>query len=118
MPREFGRNKRVADLVQRELADVVQREQFDTGLTLLTLSYVDVSPDLSYAKVFVTCLDTKKSKDEVINTLNNFAGQFRHHLSKTLTLRIVPKLKFFYDESVERGTYINALINSLNKENE
>jgi ribosome-binding factor A len=52
------------------------------------------------------------------NTLNNFAGQFRHHLSKTLTLRIVPKLKFFYDESVERGTYINALINSLNKENE
>jgi ribosome-binding factor A len=51
MPREFGRNKRVADLVQRELADVVQREQFDTGLTLLTLSYVDVSPDLSYAKV-------------------------------------------------------------------
>ncbi|MGY8814178.1 MAG: 30S ribosome-binding factor RbfA [Gammaproteobacteria bacterium] len=118
MPREFGRNKRVADLIQRELADVVQRGQYDTGVTLLTLSYVDVSPDLSYAKVFVTCLDTNKSKDEVVNRLNNIAGKFRHHLSKTLALRIVPKLKFYYDESVERGTYINALINSLNKGSE
>jgi ribosome-binding factor A len=113
VPREFGRNKRVADLVQRELSDLIQREQSDTGIVLLTVSYVDVSSDLSFAKVFVTCLDPNKNKDEVIAILNNYAGHFRHGLSKRLSLRIVPRLKFYYDESVERGTYLNALINSL-----
>ena len=118
MPREYGRNKRVADLVQRELAEIIQREQTDTGIQLVTVSYVDVSPDLSHAKVFVTCLDTNKSKHEVIEILNKFAGHFRHFLSKRLTLRIVPRIKFYYDESVERGTYLSALIDSLNKDKE
>ena len=116
MPREYGRNKRVGDLVQKELANIIQREQTDTGISLITVAFVDVSPDLSYAKVFVTCLDPNKSKAEVVTTLNKISGHFRHLLSKKLSLRIVPRLKFFYDESIERGTYLNALINSLHKD--
>src|SRR5687768_16449550 len=103
MPREYGRNKRVADLVQRELAGMVQREQSTApGLQLVTISYVDVSPDLSFAKVFVTSMGEASSKQEVVDSLNELAGHFRHLLSKKLSLRIVPKLKFFYDHSVER----------------
>jgi ribosome-binding factor A len=115
MPREYGRNKRVADLVQRELADMIPREETDTGIALLTVSYVDVSPDLSFARVYVTCMDSSKSRDEVVDTLNEFAGHFRHQLSKKLALRIVPRLKFVYDESIERGVHLNALIDSLSK---
>jgi ribosome-binding factor A len=115
MPKEYGRNKRVADVVQRELAEIIQREQTDTGIVLVTVSFVDVSPDLSYAKVFITSLDTKMSRHEVVDTLNKFASHFRHLLSKKLALRTVPRLKFYYDESIERGTHLNALINSLNK---
>lgn len=112
MPREFGRSKRVADQIQRELAEIIQRERTDTGLQLVTVSYVDLSPDLKYAKVFVTSLDTRE-RNEVIDILNDFAGHFRHLLSSRLTMRGVPRLKFFYDESIERGTHISALINSL-----
>ena len=113
MPRDFGRNKRVADLVQRELADIIQREQTDTGLHLVTVSYVDVSPDLSNAKIFITCMDSNRNKAEVIDILNEFASHFRHLLSKKLTLRTVPRIKFYYDESIERGSHISALIDSI-----
>jgi ribosome-binding factor A len=117
MPRDFGRNKRIADLVQRELADIIQRERTDTGLQLVTISYVDVSPDLTYAKIFITCLDTNRQKVEVVEILNEFAGHFRHLLSKKLTLRSVPRIKFFYDESIERGSHISTLIDALKLDN-
>lgn len=113
MPREFGRNKRVADLVQRELAGMIQREQDVPGLQLVTVSAVDISPDLSNAKIFVTSLEQSADRSRLIDTLNGLAGHFRHLLSKKLSLRIVPKLKFVYDHSVERGTYMSALIDSL-----
>ena len=112
MPKEFGRNKRVADQIQREIAEIIQREQSDTGLQLVTVSYVDLSPDLKYAKVFVTSLDARE-RSEVIDILNDFAGHFRHLLSRRLTMRSVPRLKFLYDDSIERGTHISALIDSL-----
>ena len=56
MPREYGRNRRVADLVQRELAVCIQREMSDTALKFITVSDVDVSPDLVNARVYVTSL--------------------------------------------------------------
>jgi ribosome-binding factor A len=94
MPREFGRNKRVGDQVQRELAVMIQREQTLPGLHLVTVSSVEVSPDLVNAKVFVTSLDADADKQQVVDALNELAGHFRHLLSKKLTLRIVPRLKF------------------------
>ena len=115
MPREYGRNKRVADLVQRELAEIIPREETDTGVILVTISHVDVSPDLSFAKIYITCLDTAKSRTEVVDILNEFAGVFRRQLAKRLKLRIVPRIKFLYDESIERGARMEALIDSLHK---
>lgn len=113
MPREFARNKRVADQVQRELAVLLQREQVRTGLELVTVSMVDLSPDLSFAKVYVTSLDAGPGRREVVDTLNEFSGHFRRLLSKKLTMRGVPRLKFYYDESIERGNRVAALIDSL-----
>ncbi len=115
MPREFGRNKRVADLVQRELAGIIQHEQTDTGIDLVTISYVDISPDLKNAKIYFTSLDASNTRDDITGRLNSFAGHFRHLLAQNLTMKIVPKLKFIYDESIERGTHLNALLDSLVK---
>ncbi len=113
MPKEFGRNMRVADQVQRELAVMIQREQGVPGLSLVTVSSVDLSRDLLNAKVFVTSLGTHLGKDDVVAILNDMAGHFRHLLSKKLTMRTVPRLAFVYDHSVERGTYLSALIDSV-----
>lgn len=114
MPREYGRNTRVADQIQRELALILQREQMSTGLMLVTVSAVDLSPDLKNAKVFFTSLDPGRSHTEVTDILNEHAGHFRHLLSRLLSTRTVPRLKFVYDESVERGTRLNSLIDTLN----
>jgi ribosome-binding factor A len=115
MPKEYGRNKRVADQIQRELAAIIQKEQADTGINFVTVSYVDVSPDLKNAKIYITSMDVNQSRDDITDTLNSFAGHFRYLLAKKLTMKIVPKLKFIYDESIERGTHLNALLDSLVK---
>ena len=116
MPREFGRNKRVADLVQREVAVYVQRDQSNPIINFVTISAVDVSPDLTNAKIYVTSLADTADRKQIIKVLNEQSGYYRHLLSKKLTLRSVPSLKFYFDYSVERAVHLSALIDSLNAE--
>ncbi|MEJ2761275.1 MAG: 30S ribosome-binding factor RbfA [Gammaproteobacteria bacterium] len=118
MPREYGRNRRVADLVQRELAVCIQREMSDTPLKFVTVSGVDVSPDLKNARVYVTSLEDNLDKDRVVADLNERAGHYRHHLSKKLSLRSVPRLTFVFDYSVERGRRLTDLIDAVSKHDE
>lgn len=115
MPKEYGRNRRVADLLQRELAVLIQRESTDTRLGMITVSTVDVSPDLKNAKVYITSLAAELDNQEVAAELNERAAHFRHELAKNLVLRGVPKLLFVFDTSIERGSHLSALIESVNK---
>ena len=113
MPKEFSRNRRVSDLVQRDLATLIQREMDSRQFGLITVSMVDVSPDLLNAKVFVTSLHDDTSKDAMVHALNNRAGHFRHELAKNSPLRTTPKLTFVFDGSVEHGSRLSALIDSV-----
>ena len=113
MPNEFSRARRVADLVQRELAVLIQRELNEPRLGLVTVSATEISDDLAYAKVYVTSLGNEADTKEVLETLNNAAGLFRRRLAQRLSLRIVPKLRFFFDESVGRGRRLSALIDEV-----
>lgn len=113
MAKEFSRSRRVADLIQRELASLIQRDIQDHALGMVTVSTVDVSPDLKNAKVFFTCIGNTASVEDVVIRLNEHIGQFRHELSKSLILRSVPKLKFAYDYSLDRANKLTSLIDSL-----
>jgi len=113
MPKEFGRNRRVADLIQRELATLIQREMDARQFGLITVSAVDVSPDLLHAKVFVTSLRDDADKDALLGVLNERAGHFRHELAQSSTLRTTPKLHFIFDSSIEYGSRLSALIDSV-----
>ena len=113
MPREFGRNRRVSDLVQRQLAPLIQKEPDVARIGLITISSVDVSADLLNATVFVTNLDDGVDRDEMILVLNEKAGQFRHELAQNSPLRKTPRLTFSFDSSVEYGSKLSALIDSL-----
>ncbi len=113
MAKEYSRNRRVGDLVQRELAVLVQRYTSDKNMGIVTISATDVSPDLKNAKIFVTCLGNKIDKDLIITALNENAGQFRHALSKLLVLRVTPKLCFKFDHALERANKMTSLIDSL-----
>ena len=113
MSKEFGRNRRVADLIQRELATLIQREMNSRRFGLITVSIVNVSPDLLNAKVFVTSLGEDADKGDMVDALNARAAHFRHELAKNSPLRTTPKLNFVFDASIEHGTRLSALIESV-----
>jgi ribosome-binding factor A len=118
MPRQFSRSRRVEDLVQRELALLIQKELSDAHLGLITVSGVNISPDLKNAKIYVTSLGDGIEVSQVVKTLNGMSSHFRHELAKVLTLRIVPKLAFEFDSSIERARRLTTLIDSLHRPDE
>jgi ribosome-binding factor A len=107
-----GRPQKVADLIQRELSDLLRREVRDPHVGMVTLTSVDVSPDLSHAKVFFTLLNTEK-KDDTSRALRRAAGFLRSQLAHRLKMYTTPELRFVYDESVERGDRLSQLIDSV-----
>jgi ribosome-binding factor A len=110
MAKEYSRALRVADLLQRELANVIQNELQDPELGMVTISGVRVSRDLAYAHVYVTVMKNRRELAAVVQTLNESAGHLRHMLAGHVVLRSVPRLKFSYDESIVRGNQLSALI--------
>lgn len=112
MPKEYSRADRVADAIQRELAQLIRDEMRDPRIGLVNITAVDVSRDMSMAKVYVNFVAPKDDAEatEAIGVFNHAAGFLRTLLSKVLSLRMVPKLRFYYDASGERGQKLSALI--------
>lgn len=112
--REFGRALRVADFVRDELAQIMQRHMRDPRVGLVSVNDVTVSKDLSYAEIYVSSVDTASAeeRDELISVLNKAAGFFRSELAKRHSMRTTPKPRFHYDELVEKGPALEALIES------
>jgi ribosome-binding factor A len=111
MPKEFSRMQRLGAQIQRELAPLV-RERLDLpGSRLLTISEVQVTPDLSLARVFVSSLDEDGQRlGEVMAALKAMSGELRHVLARRLTVRTIPRLDFSMDEAAQRGARLTALI--------
>ncbi len=112
MMKEHGRSQRVAGQLQRELAIIIQSELKDPRLGLVTVSSVDVSKDLSHARVYFTLLGDDLDRDRAVGILNKAGGFMRHLVGQRMRLRIIPQLRFIYDTSVERGTSLSELIDS------
>jgi ribosome-binding factor A len=110
MAREFSRTRRVADQIQRELAEIIQMELGDPRLGMITVTAVEVSPEYERARVFFTVLGNQGDIKTTTNILNQAAGYMRSQLAKRIKLRITPVLTFVYDESLEKGRRMDALI--------
>jgi ribosome-binding factor A len=112
MAREFSRTSRVADHLQRELAGLIQREVRDPRIGMVSITGVDVSRDMGYAKVYYTVLsaDDSDNVEEVTAVLNKAAGFLRSQLARDSAMRSVPQLRFYFDSSVGRGRYLEDLI--------
>ena len=112
MAKEFGRNQRMGEVLQRELAVILQQEVKDPRLDMITVSDVDVSSDLSYAKVYVTIFNAK-GEDRIaenIKVLNKMSGFLRSLLGKRIKARTVPQLKFIYDNTIIEGNRLAKII--------
>ena len=113
MKKGQGRPQKLGDQIQREISDLVQRELRDPRVGMITITSVDVSPDLSHAKVFFTLFE-KEKLTETLRGLQRAAGYLRSQLSKRIKLYTTPELRFVYDESVERGDHLSRLIDQAN----
>ena len=111
MPRDFNRSERVAGTLRRELAQLIQMEVKDPEVGFIGVSDVEVSRDISHAKVFITVFEADKAVSS-IKALNKAAGFLRQRLGQQMRIRSVPELHFEHDASVETGQRMDNLIDA------
>jgi ribosome-binding factor A len=117
MAKAFNRSSRVGHELQKEIAIILQREIKDPRLGMVTVSGVDISRDLAYAKVFVTFLNDEDPEivEQGLQVLNDAKGYIRTLIGKAMRLRIIPEIKFFYDESLVKGMQMSTLVSDVIK---
>ncbi|MBK5144280.1 30S ribosome-binding factor RbfA [Budviciaceae bacterium BWR-B9] len=117
MAREFSRTQRVSQEMQKEIAIILQREVKDPRIGMATVSGVELSRDLAYAKVFVTFLNDN-DEDAIaggLKALHDASGFIRSLLGKAMRLRVIPELTFAYDNSLVEGMRMSNLVTSVVK---
>jgi len=110
MAKDPSRLGRIADQIQRDLADLIRSELKDPRVRMITLTGVEVSNDYRHAKIFFTNLGGPEVVSQTQQGLQRASGFLRSQLAGGLMLRIVPELHFVHDESVERGVRLSKLI--------
>ena len=121
MAQDFKRTDRIAEQMQRDLAELIRTSLKDPRIGMITVNSVDVARDLGYAEVYVTLLtveDLDADSDQVkltIKILNGAAGFLRTELGRMIKLRKIPQLRFHFDASVRRGRQLDQLISKARK---
>lgn len=108
-----SRQQRVADQIQKELANFIRLELKDPRLKMVTVSGVNVSRDFSCADVYVTFMSVEDDADvkELLQILNRASGFLRKLLGQAIKIRVTPSLRFHYDKTLVQGMQLNSLIN-------
>lgn len=113
MAKGFSRARRVGEQLKRELAQLIRSEMdSDARMKLVSITAVDVSRDLAYAKVYVTLIGDAEDRPEILKRLNQAVPMLRGALGRLLRIRAIPHLIFHYDESVEHGAKLSELIDT------
>ena len=110
MPREFSRNQRLGNQVLRSLSELLRNEVKDPSLDSVSLTAVDLSRDLSVARVYFSLLDPNGDPEPVSFGLERAAGFLRGKLGRAIKVRHVPELRFVHDDSAEQAMKISELI--------
>ena len=109
------RIERLNDAIQEEISMILMTEIKDEDIKFVTITGVETTQDLSFAKVYFTVLDDT-NKQSTLEALNKAASFIRGELSKRIEIRHTPELKFIYDTSIEYGNHIEKIIEQINEE--
>lgn len=111
------RAERVSDEIRRRLTDLISRELKDPRVSFLSsITRVEMSPDLRYAKIYISVMGTPEEQKETITALKHAAGFLRHELGADLRLRHTPELSFVLDHSLEIGDRVLRIIQEVARE--
>lgn len=113
-----GRARRLAELVKEEIAQMLQRGLKDPRIGFVSVTGVEVSPDLGHIKVYLSPYGDEEAKRQTMAGLESARGFIRSELGQCLRLRHTPELELIADDSIERGARIIALLNEINKDRE
>lgn len=105
---------RLGHILTEEISKIINEEVKDEDISFVTITAVDISSDLSYAKVYFTNL-VDKDRDKVTKALNKASSFIRGKLFDTVEIRKMPELTFIYDESIDYGNKIEKIIDNINK---
>ena len=109
---------RVGEQIKKELSQILQTELKDPRIGFITVTGVEVTSDLSQAKVYLSVLGNDEQKEETLAALSRGQGFIRNELGKRIRLRHTPELVFKFDTSIEYGSRIEALLKQLNREDD
>ncbi|AYN24693.1 30S ribosome-binding factor RbfA [Buchnera aphidicola] len=120
MEKSFSRSSRISQELQKNIAVIIQHSLKDPRIkTIITVSEVRLSKDLSYAQVFISFLENNYNLTvkKTLIILNKAAGYIRKLLCNKMNLRIIPTIVFFHDDSFFKGNKISVLLNKIKKNN-
>ena len=110
------RPERIAHLMRREVADILQRKMRDPRVSaMVSVTDVELTHDLSLARVYVGVLADAAERERVLAALRNAAGFVRHELGSRLDLREIPELRFEIDDSIARGARVDELLRRIHE---
>lgn len=108
------RNERVRKELMREIADIIQKDI--RGLSgLVSILDVEVSHDNSYAKVYYSVFGSEEQKEKSMEIIKQNTSKIRYEIGKRIRLRLTPELRFIYDNSIERGSKVNEIIDKISR---
>lgn len=108
---------RVGEQLKKELSQIIQTELKDPRIGFITVTGVEVTSDLSQAKVYLSVLGTEEQKEETLKALDRANGFLRSEVGKRMRLRHTPVLLFKFDSSIEYGSHISSLLDQINARN-
>lgn len=107
------RTARLREEIKREISTIILREVKDPRLGMVSVTDVELSRDLSYCKVFVSVYGNEEQKNQSMEGLAKATGFIRSELAKRIRVRHIPEISFSYDNSLEHGARINALLKEV-----
>ncbi len=110
------RQERVADLIRDEVSQIIQREMDDPRLGMISITHVEMSPDLRYARLFVSVYGTEVEQRDALVALNNASGFVRRTLAPRIRMRVLPELSFRLDKSMAHAESIARILRELEPE--
>ncbi|MFD0711317.1 30S ribosome-binding factor RbfA [Paenibacillus sp. GCM10027626] len=106
---------RVGEQLKKELSQIIQTELKDPRIGFITVTGVEVTSDLSQARVFLSVLGNDEQKEATLKALASGSGFIRSELGKRIRLRHTPELQFKFDSSIEYGSRIESLLGEINE---
>lgn len=116
MKLSYKRADRLGEFIQTEVSDIILRKIKDPRISLVTITGVDVSDDLSMARIYFSVMGDEKQRQKAVDGLKSATGFIKKSLGSRLELRHVPDIEFHYDRSFEYGERIDKLLGEIKED--